>query len=33
MEYDESLFKAIANKRARNIWLIFFATSDSKLRC
>lgn len=23
MEYDESLFKARANKRARNIWLIF----------
>ena len=23
MEYDESLFKARANKRARNIWLVF----------
>lgn len=32
MEYDESLFKAIANKRAQHL-ADFFATSDSKLRC
>ena len=23
MEYDENLFKAKANRRARNIWLVF----------
>ena len=31
MNYDENIFKAKANQRARKIWLIFCLVIDSEL--